>query len=171
MSTNLSKIFVARLIGLDVFDPLGDRLGRLRDVVVLLRPGESTESAGYTWTLEGLHGAVGPNFAARVATLRVAREGRTVTVLHPERRFFPTQRTTTTEAAIRTDGFADIYAVLGEERDGAAVMRLHYNPLAPWIWLGALVMAVGGSVSLLDRRTRVGAPARAKAARPAPAAA
>ena len=139
--------------------------------VVLLHPGESAQSAGYTWTLEAVHDAVGPNYAARVATLRVARDGRTVTVLHPERRFFPTQRTTTTEAAIRTNGLSDIYAVLGEERDGAAVMRLHYNPLAPWIWLGALVMAAGGGLSLLDRRTRVGAPARAKAARPAPAAA
>ena len=39
-------------------------------------------------------------------------------------------------------------------------MRLHYNPLAPWIWLGGLVMACGGFLSLADRRLRVGAPAR-----------
>ena len=45
---------------------------------------------------------------------------------------------------------------------GAALMRLHYNPLAPWIWIGALIMAAGGGLSLLDRRARVGAPARAK---------
>ena len=51
-------------------------------------------------------------------------------------------------------------AVLGEERDGAAVLRLHVNPLAPWIWFGALVMAVGGALSLADRRQRIGAPAR-----------
>ena len=71
---------------------------------------------------------------------------------------------TTTEAAIETNGMADLYAVLGEERDGAALMRLHHNPLAPWIWIGALVMAAGGGLSLLDRRTRVGAatPARNK---------
>ena len=62
--------------------------------------------------------------------------------------------------AIHTNGFGDIYAVLGEERDGAAVMRLHYNPLAPWIWLGGLTMAIGGGLSLADRRLRVGAPAR-----------
>ena len=46
--------------------------------------------------------------------------------------------------------------------DGAALMRLHYNPLAPWIWFGGLIMALGGLLSLLDRRTRVGAPARAR---------
>ena len=52
--------------------------------------------------------------------------------------------------------------MLGEERDGAALMRLHYNPLAPWIWFGALIMAMGGALSLLDRRARVGAPTRAR---------
>jgi cytochrome c-type biogenesis protein CcmF len=69
---------------------------------------------------------------------------------------------TTTEAAIHTNGMADLYVVLGEERDDAAIMRLNYNPLAPWIWFGALIMAAGGGLSLLDRRTRVGAPARAQ---------
>jgi cytochrome c-type biogenesis protein CcmF len=72
------------------------------------------------------------------------------------------QRMTTTEAAIHTNGMADLYVVLGEERDDAAIMRLNYNPLAPWIWFGALIMAAGGGLSLLDRRTRVGAPARAQ---------
>ena len=67
---------------------------------------------------------------------------------------------TTTEAAIETNGLRDLYAVLGEERDGRAVLRLHYNPLAPWIWFGALIMAAGGMVSLADRRLRIGAPAR-----------
>ena len=57
--------------------------------------------------------------------------------------------------------------MLGEERDGEAVLRLHYNPLAPWIWLGALVMAVGGGLSLADRRLRVGAPAKRRLAVPA----
>ncbi len=131
--------------------------------VVLLHPGESADAAGYTWTLDGVRDATGPNYAMRVATLRVTRDGAPVTVLHPERRTYPVQRMTTTEAAISTNLLADIYAVLGEERDGAAVMRLHYNPLAPWIWLGGLVMALGGGLSLLDRRARVGAPARAKA--------
>ena len=68
---------------------------------------------------------------------------------------------TVTNVAIRTNGLRDLYAVLGDERDGGAVLRLHYNPLAPWIWFGALIMAAGGGLSLLDRRARVGAPARA----------
>ncbi len=134
--------------------------------VVLLRPGETAASAGYVWKLDGVTDRPGPNYAERVATLTITRNGDFVATVHPSRRTFPVQRMTTTEAAIETNGLADIYTVLGEERDGAAVLRLHYNPLAPWIWLGALVMAAGGGLSLLDRRTRVGAPARAKARPP-----
>ncbi|MES2711817.1 MAG: cytochrome c-type biogenesis CcmF C-terminal domain-containing protein, partial [Pseudomonadota bacterium] len=61
----------------------------------------------------------------------------------------------------------DLYAVMGDERDGAAVLRLHRNPMAPWIWIGALVMALGGGLSLSDRRTRVAAPAPKGATSPA----
>jgi len=71
------------------------------------------------------------------------------------------QQQTTSDVAIRTNLFRDLYAVLGDERDGKAVLRLHVNPLAPWIWLGALIMAAGGALSLADRRLRVGAPSRA----------
>ncbi len=131
--------------------------------IVLMHPGETVQSAGYTWTLEGLRDQTGPNYAERVATMRLERDGRLIAVMQPSRRTFPVQRMTTTEAAIHTNGLADLYAVLGEERDGAAVMRLNHNPLAPWIWLGGLVMAAGGGLSLLDRRTRVGAPAQARA--------
>ena len=134
--------------------------------VVLLHPGESAASAGYVWRLDGVSDRPGPNYAERVATVTITKaNGDFVATVQPSRRAF-VQRMTTTEAAIETNGLADIYAVLGEERDGAAVLRLHHNPLAPWIWLGALVMAMGGGLSLLDRRTRVGAPARAKARPP-----
>jgi len=131
--------------------------------VVALKPGQSTEAAGYTWTLERLRDAPGPNYASRIATIQVTKDGAPFLTLEPSRRAFTTQTMTTTEAAIHTNGVRDLYAVLGEERDGVAVLRLHDNLLAPWIWFGALIMASGGLLSLLDRRARVGAPARAAA--------
>ncbi len=138
-----------------------------RQEVVLIRPGQTITFAGYDWTLLSLSDAPGPNFSARVANIQIGQHGQVLATLHPSRRSFPVAQTTTTDTAIRTNGFRDIYAVLGDERDGAAVMRLHDNTLAPWIWLGALVMAAGGGLSLADRRLRVGAPARRAATVPA----
>jgi cytochrome c-type biogenesis protein CcmF len=132
--------------------------------IVAVKPGQVTHFAGYDWTLTALHDESGSNYNARVADLLVQRDGRTVALMHPSRRSFITQKMTTTDTAIETDGLRDLYTVLGEEHDGLAVLRLHDNFLAPWIWLGALVMAFGGSLSLADRRLRIGAPSRRRVA-------
>jgi cytochrome c-type biogenesis protein CcmF len=135
--------------------------------VAFLHPGQSLEFAGYRWTLQSLVDVPGPDYMARVATLRASRDGRTIAVLHPADRSFPVQQTTVTNTAIRTDFVVDLYTALGSVHDGGAEVRLRYDPLAPWIWLGALVMAAGGGLSLADRRLRVGAPARRAARVPA----
>jgi cytochrome c-type biogenesis protein CcmF len=142
-------------------------MSQASEKIVLLHPGEVATVAGYEWRLQSLGDRDGPNYAARVATVTISRDGQPVVTLKPERRSFPVQQITTTEAKISTNGFRDLYAVLGDERDGGAIMRLHYNPLAPWIWLGALVMAMGGLLSLSDRRLRIGAPVRGTARPPA----
>lgn len=148
--------------------------------IAVMKPGESATVAGYRITLDGVAEVPGPNYTARRATLTVTRNGAPVATLTPEKRAFPVQGTTTTEAAIHTTWFADIYAVLGDpgsDRTGDAggwVIRLYHNPLVPWIWLGAALMAFGGVVSLSDRRHRIGAPvtsARARRAHPHGAAA
>jgi cytochrome c-type biogenesis protein CcmF len=76
------------------------------------------------------------------------------------------QRMPTTEAAIHTNGLADLYAVIGDpDGKGGWTVRIYREPLVPLIWGGILVMALGGLVSLSDRRYRVGAPAPARAGR------
>jgi len=142
-------------------------MGVATDTLIALKPGESTRLAGYEWRLDSIADAQGPNFTSRLATITVSRNGAVVTVLTPERRTFPVDRQTTTEAAIHTNAMRDLYAVLGEERDGAGVLRLHHNPLAPWIWFGSVIMALGGGLSLSDRRRRVAAPAPKGATSPA----
>ncbi|WP_043359819.1 heme lyase CcmF/NrfE family subunit [Belnapia sp. F-4-1] len=134
-------------------------MGLATDTLRLVKPGESVALAGLDYRLVGVADAPGPNFSARRATVEVRDGGRLVTTLEPERRSFPVARMTTTEAAIHTTWLSDLYVVLGEERDGGAVLRIHHNPLAPWIWLGAAIMALGGGISLSDRRVRVSAPA------------
>jgi cytochrome c-type biogenesis protein CcmF len=128
--------------------------------IVAVHPGQTVRLGGYDWTLLALHDAPGPNYTARVADIRVSQAGKDVVTFHPSRRMFTVQKTTVTDTAIETNSLRDLYAVLGDERDGAAVLRLHVNLLAPWIWLGALVMAMGGALSLADRRLRIGAPSR-----------
>jgi cytochrome c-type biogenesis protein CcmF len=142
-------------------------MGVATDTLIALKPGETARLAGYEWRLDSIVDAQGPNYASRLATITVSRNGAVVTVLSPERRTFQVDRQTTTEAAIHTNAMRDLYAVLGEERDGAGVLRLHHNPLAPWIWFGCIIMAIGGGLSLSDRRMRVAAPAPKGATAPA----
>ena len=132
--------------------------------IVEVHAGDSVALAGYRWTLDSIRDVPGPNYVARTATITVTRGGRMVTVLHPSKRSFASQNQTTSEVAIHTNLVSDLYAVLGDEHGSTAVLRLHDNPLAPWMWLGALVMAIGGGLSLSDRRVRVGAPRRARLA-------
>ena len=139
-------------------------MGLATERLAAVRPGESVSLGGYEWKLEGVRDVVGPNWAGRQATVTVTRNGAPVTVLLPEKRNFPLARQSTTEAAIHTTMASDLYAVMGEEENGTATLRLHHNPLAPWIWLGGAIMALGGGLSLSDRRARVGAPARRAAA-------
>ena len=132
--------------------------------IVAAKPGDHFDLGRYGFTLASLEDAPGPNYEARIATIDVTYAGSKLDTLRPSRRSFPLQKQTTSDVAIRTNLFRDLYVVLGEERDGQAVLRFHVNPLAPWIWLGALVMAGGGALSLADRRLRVGAPSRARPA-------
>ncbi len=144
-------------------------MGMAQDRLVLMKPGQVEVLGGYAYRLDGLADATGANWNGREATLTVTRAGddRVVTVLRPQKRDFPVGAMATTEASIHTTWIVDLYAVMGEERDGGAVIRLHHNLLAPWIWLGAAFMALGGAISLSDRRVRVSAPAPKLGARAA----
>ncbi len=135
--------------------------------IVEAKPGDRFTLGGYAFSLLSVESAPGPNYTSRVASIEVTQGGAPVAILHPSKRNFVSQNQTTSDVAIRTNLLRDLYVVLGDERDGQAVLRLHVNPLAPWIWLGALVMAAGGALSLADRRLRVGAPSRLRNAVPA----
>ncbi|MGE0714683.1 MAG: heme lyase CcmF/NrfE family subunit [Alphaproteobacteria bacterium] len=133
------------------------------ELVTTLRPGDAATLAGWTYRLETVEPVTGPDYRADRGTVTILSDGRTVAVVHPEKRFYPVQGMPTTEAAIHTRWVADHYVVLGDP-DGAGgwTTRIYHEPLVPFLWIGALVMAVGGLLSLSDRRLRVGAPARGR---------
>ena len=119
--------------------------------------GETVTVAGRQWTLESVEEQRGPNYVAERATVRMERPGRAPVVFHPERRLYPVERQTTTEASIRSGALGDSYVTLGEAtEDGRWVTRYSINPLIPWLWTGVLAMVIGGAVSLTDRRQRAG---------------
>ena len=135
--------------------------------VIVMQPGQTTELGGYDWTLNDIHDAPGPNYSQRVADVTIGKNGKPFLTLHPSRRMFINPPVTTNDASIHTNGFQDIYVVFAAEpAGGGAELRLNRHPLAPEIWFGGLIMALGGALSLSDRRLRVGAPARKKAAKP-----
>jgi cytochrome c-type biogenesis protein CcmF len=130
----------------------------------VLKPGESATIAGYSYRLDSVGPAVGPNYSVTRAQFTFSRDGDTVALLYPEKRFYPDADTTTTQAAIHARNFSDLYAVIGEpDSKGGWTVRVYYEPLVPLIWGGFLVMMLGGLVSLSDRRYRIGAPLRARA--------
>ena len=107
----------------------------------------------------------GPNYVAERAAITLTKDGQPYTTLTPERRLFTVQQRQVSETSIHTNLLRDIYATLGEgDADKGWTIRLYWNPLAPWIWLGAGLCALGGFVSLSDRRLRIGAPRRRVAA-------
>ena len=142
------------------------------ETIRVMAPGDSVEMAGYEFAFRGVRQLKGPNYNIDRGEFVVTRGGVPVTRLFPEKRFYPVQQVLTTEAAIHTTWIADLYVAIDESRaaagegDGSWSIRIYYNPLVPWIWLGAVIMMLGGLVSLSDRRLRVGAPRRAKSRAP-----
>ena len=154
------------------------------EVIQVVRDGGSIRVAGYELQLKGVREMRGPNYVAQQATIAaydakrssacpegdLERRCALVATLSPEKRRYPVEGNNTTEAAIYTTWFADLYVVLGDpDGKGGWVIRAYHNPLVPWIWIGCVLMFVGGLVSLSDRRHRVGAPRRSAASAPATA--
>ena len=138
--------------------------------IVALKPGETVSLSGYEVTFEGLSQQPGPNYTALVATFTVREGGTVIGTMRPEKREFAARQSSKNEAALMMRGASQLYLSLGDTNaDGSAAIRLYYKPLVLLIWLGALVMMLGGALSLSDRRLRIGAPKPAAKAALAPA--
>jgi len=128
---------------------------------VRLAPGAAATLSGYRFEFRGVEQVSGPNYRAQRGEVAVTRGGEPVAVLHPEKRFYPIQEQPMTEAAIDAGLTRDLYVALGEPLGGGEwTVRLYHKPFVRWIWLGALLMALGGGVAASDRRYRVAAAPR-----------
>jgi cytochrome c-type biogenesis protein CcmF len=125
-----------------------------------MHPGQTIEIASRQLRFVGVTEEDVANYHAQRAEIVVERPGSTPMMMYPERRWYPVAKNQTTNTAIATNGFGDLYLALGDpDGQGGWVLRTYYNPLVPWIWFGAILAALGGVVSLSERRLRLRLPA------------
>jgi cytochrome c-type biogenesis protein CcmF len=139
---------------------------------VKMQPGDTVELAGYVFELAGVSNVTGPNYDAARAHIVVSRKGLPVVVLHPERRFYTVQQQTMTEAAIDPGPTRDLYVSLGDRIEGTDatwLVRVQHKPFVDWIWIGCLIMVLGGGLADSDRRYRYPFKSREKEAIQVPA--
>jgi cytochrome c-type biogenesis protein CcmF len=130
--------------------------GYQTEVDVKMDVGDTVRVGDYTFRFDGAVERDGPNFDAMRGTLVVSRDGRQLYTLHPEKRLYHASGQTMTEAGIKAGLFGDLYASLGEPIGATAwSVRVYLKPFVDWIWLGCIVMALGGLLAVADRRYRV----------------
>ncbi len=123
--------------------------------------GDRFDVGAYTLHFEDVQELKGPNYFATRGVLSLEKSGNWVARMTPEKRVYPVAQMPTTEAAIDTNFLRDVYVVLGDPQDsGGWAIRTYIKPLTIWIWIGCALMALGGLLSLTDRRFRVAAGTR-----------
>jgi cytochrome c-type biogenesis protein CcmF len=129
---------------------------------VALQPGGSYAIAGYDFKFLTAANVRGPNYDAVQAVVEVRHGGRLITTLLPQKRHFWVQQTDNSQAAISVSWTRDLFVAMGNPLGANAwSMRIQYKPLVRYIWLGAIIMAIGGLVAATDRRYRVKVPVTA----------
>jgi cytochrome c-type biogenesis protein CcmF len=138
--------------------------------IVAVKPTQTVSLSGYELTFDGLVQRPGPNYTAVVGKFTVRSGDVVIGVMEPSKRSFSARGMSTNEAALMTRGAGQLYLSLGDSNnDGSLAVRIYYKPMVLLIWLGAVLMMLGGALSLSDRRLRIGAPKPAAKSTLAPA--
>lgn len=127
-----------------------------KDDVARLEIGETMTVAGYDFTLESMYSGQRDNFQYLAGTVSVDQDGAQIVDLRTERRYYPVREMFTSEAGFRLSPGAMLFAAIGEGgTDGGVIIRAYYQPGILWIWIGALMMALAGFISMADQRLRL----------------
>jgi cytochrome c-type biogenesis protein CcmF len=125
---------------------------------VRMNVGDVVNAGGYEFRFDGVTEFTGPNYVAGKGHVVVSKNGKRVTELFPEKRQYNVSGMPLTEAAIEAGFLGDLYVSLGEqipESEGAWAVRVYIKPFIDWIWLGCLLMVIGGILAVSDRRYRI----------------
>ena len=135
-----------------------------QEKILNMKLGQIVDIAEYSVTLESVSLLNGPNYQAERGSFSVSKNGQTITQMTSEKRYYPVSQRVTTEAGIYGLYLDNIYIAIGDSDDnGNWVVRLYWHPFVQLIWFGPMFMALGGFVSLSDRRFRIGAPQKSRA--------
>jgi len=133
--------------------------------ITALKPGERVEIGPYELTFESIVPRNGPNYSELVGRTVIRAKGAVVATIEPATRFYPARGMNRSEAGIATLGLGQVYMSIADVvPNGVVNARIFWKPLVALIWIGALVMAFGGCLSLSDRSFRVGIARRARKA-------
>jgi cytochrome c-type biogenesis protein CcmF len=147
-------------LGVTIFAVSAMLAWKIEDIRVV-QLGESFPLGAYEVRLDDVREVEGPNYLSTMGFLTVFRDGQEVVRLTPEKRVYPVAGMPTTVAAIDYGFWRDVYIVLGDrQQSGGWTVRSYIEPFANWLWAGCILMALGGVLSLSDRRYRVAAGAR-----------
>jgi cytochrome c-type biogenesis protein CcmF len=128
---------------------------------VVLQPGERATVGQFTLQYDELRRMIHPTYEAFIATVGVMRNGQAMTTMHPEKRLYFVQNQPTTEVALRTSLFEDLYIILaGFEPSRIATFKVFINPLVAWMWVGGLIMVLGTVIAIWPERRPYSSPAR-----------
>lgn len=120
-----------------------------------MMPGDTLAFENYTFIFEGSKKVEGPNYTSDMGVLTVLKNGESHTVMYPEKRLYTARGNVMTEADIDPGLFGDLYVAMGEPLEGGAwAIRVQYKPFVRWIWLGGIMMALGGALAASDARYR-----------------
>jgi cytochrome c-type biogenesis protein CcmF len=121
-----------------------------------MRAGQTLEVAGHSFELREFREVEGPNFSAVEGSVEIRRNGEFVGEVRPQKRQYLVQKSPMTEAGIQVQWNKDLFVALGDQLgNGLWSVRIQYKPMIRFIWLGALVMALGGLIAVTDRRYRM----------------
>ncbi|MGL4322458.1 MAG: heme lyase CcmF/NrfE family subunit [Beijerinckiaceae bacterium] len=141
------------------------------ETIVDMQRGTVAKIGPYSIRLEGLQSRSAANYREDVGKFSIFEDSDKVGETESAKRIYTARNMPTTEAGLWTRGFSQVYISIGEiEANGAVAVRAYHKPFVLLIWIGSLIMAAGGAVSLSDRRRRIGVPQSAKRAAGLPAA-
>ena len=124
-----------------------------------LKVGDDLSLGNYTYTLSDVGGGQRDNYSFLAGEITVTKDGRDVTILSTERRFYPVRNQVTTEAGLHLSFGQTLFASIGEgDPESGFIVQVYRHPYVVWIWLSALLMALSGFTALADKRLRLPSP-------------